>query len=93
MPVSEGSSLLPLEQSAAWQQHASFFDQAWAKLAARQFTGIRDWEVNYLPDATQPLPVVFYMFSGRIFSTPTSFSLTPALTFSPARSRSGRSPR
>lgn len=67
MPVSEGSSLLLLEQSAAWQQHASFFDQAWAKLAARQFTGIRDWEVNYLPDATQPLPVVFYMFSGPDF--------------------------
>jgi hypothetical protein len=67
MPVSEGSPLVLLEQSAAWQQHANFFDQAWAKLAARQFTGIRDWEVNYLPDATQPLPVVFYMFSGPDF--------------------------
>jgi hypothetical protein len=67
MPVSEGSPLLLLEQSAAWQQHANFFDQAWAKLAARQFTGIRDWEVNYLPDATQPVPVVFYMFSGPDF--------------------------
>ncbi len=51
----------------SWQQHATFFDEAWAKLAARQFTGIREWEVNYLPDATQPLPVVFYMFSGPDF--------------------------
>ena len=67
MPVAEGSSLIALEQGAAWQQHANFFDQAWAKLAARQFNGIRDWEVNYLPDATQPLPVVFYMFSGPDF--------------------------
>ncbi|MGH8092228.1 MAG: hypothetical protein ACREIF_01975 [Chthoniobacterales bacterium] len=67
MPVSPGSSLVPLEQTIAWQQHATFFDQAWARLAARQFTGIRDWEVNYLPDATQPLPVVFYMFSGPDF--------------------------
>ncbi|HEY1583090.1 MAG TPA: hypothetical protein VGF73_08330 [Chthoniobacterales bacterium] len=67
MPVAEGSSLLPLERTAAWQQHANFFDQAWAKLAARQFTGLRDWEVNYLPGATQPLPVVFYMFSGPDF--------------------------
>jgi hypothetical protein len=64
MPVADDSSLLPLEQSAAWQQHAHFFDEAWTRLAARQFTGIRDWEVNYLPDATQPLRVVFYMFSG-----------------------------
>ena len=64
IPVADDSSLLPLEQNAAWQQHAHFFDEAWTRLAARQFTGIRDWEVNYLPDATQPLPVVFYMFSG-----------------------------
>jgi hypothetical protein len=67
LPVSENSPLIPLEQTAIWQQHATFFDQAWAKLAARQFVGIRDWEVNYLPDATQPLPVAFYMFSGPDF--------------------------
>lgn len=67
LPVSEGSPLIALEQTATWQQHATFFDQAWAKLAARQFVGIREWEVNYLPDATQPLPVVFYMFSGPDF--------------------------
>jgi hypothetical protein len=67
LAVSENSSLVPLEQTKIWQEHATFFDQAWAKLAARQFTGIREWEVNYLPDATQPLPVVFYMFSGPDF--------------------------
>jgi hypothetical protein len=67
LPVSEGSPLGPLERTAIWQQHATFFDEAWAKLAARQLTGIRDWEVNYLPDATQPLPVMFYMFSGPDF--------------------------
>jgi hypothetical protein len=67
LPVSEGSPLISLEQTAIWQQHAAFFDQAWTKLAARQFVGIRDWEVNYLPNATQPLPVVFYMFSGPDF--------------------------
>jgi hypothetical protein len=67
MAVSESSSLVPLEQTKIWQEHATFFDQAWAKLAARQFTGIREWEVNYLPDATQPLPIIFYMFSGPDF--------------------------
>ncbi len=67
LPVSEGSPLAALTLDPAWQQHATYFDEAWAKLAARQFTGIREWEVNYLPDATQPLPVVFYMFSGPDF--------------------------
>jgi hypothetical protein len=67
MQVSETSSLVSLEQTATWQRHARFFDDAWAKLSARQFAGIRDWEVNYLPDATQPLPVVYYMFSGPDF--------------------------
>jgi len=67
LAVSESSSLTALEQTGIWQRHAHFFDDAWAKLAGRQFTGIRDWEVNYLPDATQPLPVVYYMFSGPDF--------------------------
>lgn len=67
LPVSEGSPLAALTLDPAWQQHATFFDEAWAKLAARQFAGIRNWEVNYLPDATQPLPVAFYMFSGPDF--------------------------
>ncbi len=67
IPVLESSALAGAEQSAAWQEHARVFDEAWAKLAARQFTGIRDWQVNYLPDATQPLSVVFYMFSGPDF--------------------------
>ena len=67
LPVMESAPLASLEQTAAWQHHARVFDEAWAKLAARQFAGIRDWEVNYLPDATQPLSVVFYMFSGPDF--------------------------
>lgn len=67
LPVAPGSPLAPLEQTAVWQEHARFFDQAWTKLAARQFVGIRDWEVNYLPDATQPLETAFYLFSGPDF--------------------------
>jgi hypothetical protein len=63
-PVSDGSPLLPLTQDPAWQQHAAFFDKAWGKLDARQLAGIRDWQANYLPEATQPVPVAFYMFSG-----------------------------
>ena len=67
LPVLESPTLASLERSPAWQEHARHFDEAWAKMAARQFAGIREWEENYLPDATQPLPVVFYLFSGPDF--------------------------
>ncbi|MGI8891418.1 MAG: hypothetical protein ACR2G0_11630 [Chthoniobacterales bacterium] len=67
LSVPGSSALAPLAQTAVWQQHARFFDQAWVKLEARQFTGIRAWEANYLPDATQPLSTVFYLFSGPDF--------------------------
>jgi hypothetical protein len=67
LPVSDQSPLVPLTQAPAWQQHAAFFDQAWAQLDARQLAGIRNWEANYLPETTAPLPVAFYMFSGPDF--------------------------
>ncbi|MEO6971501.1 MAG: hypothetical protein ABI217_11470, partial [Chthoniobacterales bacterium] len=67
LAVSDGSPLLPLTQDPAWQRHATFFDQAWAKLDARQLAGIRNWEADYLPDAAQTIPTVFYMFSGPDF--------------------------
>lgn len=64
LPVSDGSPLVALSQDPAWQRHATFFDQAWARLDAGQLAGIRTWEASYLPDATHPMAVVFYMFSG-----------------------------
>ena len=67
LPVSEASPLVALTQDPAWQRHAAFFDEAWAKLDARQLVGIRNWQANYLPDATQPMPVAFYLFSGPDF--------------------------
>ena len=67
LSVSEDSPLIALTQDPAWQRHAAFFDQAWAKLDARQLVGIRNWQANYLPNAAQPMPVAFYMFSGPDF--------------------------
>lgn len=67
LPVSENSSLIPLTRTGTWQQHAAFFNQAWAKVAARQLTGISSWETNYLPEALGRIPVVYYMFSGPDF--------------------------
>jgi hypothetical protein len=64
LPVSAGSPLEPLTRDPAWQQHANFFNQAWSKLDARQLQGIRAWQAEYLPEATAPMPVAYYMFSG-----------------------------
>ena len=64
LPISETSSLVPLALLPAWQEHAAVFNQAWAKLAARQFAGIRSWEAGYFPAAVGSIPVVFYLFSG-----------------------------
>jgi hypothetical protein len=67
LPPSPGSSLLPLTQDPEWQRHAAFFNQAWTRLNAIQFTGIRTWEANYLPDAIGVIPLVYYFFSGPDF--------------------------
>ncbi len=64
LPVGPDSSLVPLTQQASWQHHTGVFNEAWARLATRQFVGIRNWEAGYLPEASGPLPVVYYMFSG-----------------------------
>jgi len=67
LPVSADSTLAGLAQDPAWKRHASFFDQAWAKLDANRLAGIRNWGANYLPDASQSIPTVFYMFAGPDF--------------------------
>lgn len=64
LPVAPGSPLAPLMQDHAWQQHARFFDGAWAKLDQRQISKIRDWSRANLHSRSGN---VFYMFSGPDF--------------------------
>jgi hypothetical protein len=67
MPVSEGSPLTPYMRDPSWQRHAAFFDKAWAKMDVRQLQKIRAWQTEYLPEALEPIPVAYYMFSGPDF--------------------------
>jgi hypothetical protein len=67
MPVAENSPLAPLTQQPAWQQHAAFFERQFAKLTAQQLEKLHGWQQTYLPESLQPIPVVFYMFSGPDF--------------------------
>jgi hypothetical protein len=64
MPPSAESPLAPLTKDRAWQQHARFFDSAFAQLDRRQIARIRAWSAKNL---TAPRPTMFYMFSGPDF--------------------------
>src|SRR5213596_3698259 len=67
MPVPEDSPLAPLMRDPAWQAHSAFFEKEFSKLTLRQLQKLHAWEDIYLPEATQPIPVAFYMFSGPDF--------------------------
>src|SRR5438309_948990 len=67
MPVSENSPLAPLTRDPAWQSHAAFFEEQFSKVHLRQLQKLHGWQATYLPESLQPIPVVFYMFSGPDF--------------------------
>ena len=67
MPLAKNSPLAVLASDPAWHEHSAFFEKAFAKLNLRQLKKLHAWEQNYLPEATQPMPVAFYMFSGPDF--------------------------
>jgi hypothetical protein len=64
MMPSADSPLMPLTKDPAWQQHARFFDAAFAQLEQRQLSKIRTWSEANL---AAPRPTMFYMFSGPDF--------------------------
>jgi hypothetical protein len=64
MMPSEGSPLLPLTKDPAWQHHAKFFDNAFARLEQGQLSKVRAWADTNL---AAPKPTMFYMFSGPDF--------------------------
>jgi len=67
MPVRPESPLAPLTRNPAWQEHSAYFEREFSKLTVRQLQKLHAWEDVALPEATQPIPVAFYMFSGPDF--------------------------
>ncbi len=63
LPPAPGSPLTAFAVEAAWQEHAKFFDTAWAELDRKQLSKIRAWDAAYNPASASDAPV-FYMFSG-----------------------------
>src|SRR5438477_12621591 len=67
MPLPKNSPLAPLTTDAAWQEHSSNFERAFAKLNTRQLQKLHIWEGQYFPESREHIPVAFYMFSGPDF--------------------------
>src|SRR5262249_23211167 len=67
MPVPDNSPLAPLMRDPAWQAHATFFEEQFSKVNLRQLQKLQGWQATNLPESLQPIPVVFYMFSGPDF--------------------------
>ncbi|HEX4638129.1 MAG TPA: hypothetical protein VH170_01435 [Chthoniobacterales bacterium] len=67
MPLPKNSSLIPLTNTPAWQEHAAFFEKTFAKMNVKQLLRLHNWETQYLPESREKIPVAFYMFSGPDF--------------------------
>lgn len=65
--VGEGSPLAGVEKSAAWNAHASYFQNAWQKLDAQQLSKISSWAKTELASVNQGSTPIFYPFSGPDF--------------------------
>ena len=60
-------AMVALTKEGAWQQHAKFFDAAWARLEKNQISKVRSWAEANIPDAFAAKGTAFYMFSGPDF--------------------------
>jgi hypothetical protein len=67
MPVPKNSPLAPLTNDPAFQEHAGYFEKAFAKLDVRQLAKLHAWQKTYLPESRESFPVAYYMFSGPDF--------------------------
>lgn len=67
MMPSADPAMQALTKEGAWQQHAKFFDTAWARLEKSQISKVRTWAETNIPDAFAAKGTAFYMFSGPDF--------------------------
>ena len=67
MPLDPRSPLAPLAQTPAWQEHAAFFENAFATLTHGKFAKLHLWQDASVPELKDSIPVIYYMFSGPDF--------------------------
>ncbi len=67
LPPSADPIMVELTKESSWQQHAKFFDTAWANLEKNQLSKVRAWAQTNIADAFAAKGTAFYMFSGPDF--------------------------
>lgn len=67
MPIPKSSPLAPLTTEPAWQAHSAFFEDAFSNLVRGKLTKFHTWQNQFLAQSKEPVPVVYYMFSGPDF--------------------------
>jgi basic amino acid/polyamine antiporter, APA family len=65
LPIPADSPLAPLTKTAAWENHARSFDQAFKLVDAAQLSHVRNWAKDNLNLPKRPN--LFYLFSGPDF--------------------------
>ncbi len=67
LPPLSDPAMAELSQQSSWQQHAKYFDTAWARLEKNQLSKVHLWAKTQVPDAFASKDTAFYMFSGPDF--------------------------
>jgi hypothetical protein len=70
LPTAANSPLTPLTKDPAWQQHARYLDQIFAREESAKLSKVRAFSKEYL---TERHDTMLYMFSGPDFLYATSF--------------------
>ncbi len=73
MVPSTDPAMVTVIQESTWQQHAEFFDTAWARLEAKQLSRVRQWAETNMAEAFTSKRTAFYMFSGPDFLYASTF--------------------
>ncbi len=63
----ENGQFAASEKTAAWKDHASYFDGAWDKLNKQQIAKIKSWSDKELKSINESPQPIFYPFSGPDF--------------------------
>jgi hypothetical protein len=66
LSVSE-TPLAALTITAAWKEHSSTLESAWASLEERQLEPLREWAQRNIPSVSSNRRTIFYLFGGPDF--------------------------
>lgn len=69
VPGDSSSPLKPLENSRAWQEHASAFDKLWSRAQRGRHAQMRQWSVSQVLARVGTPNTLYYMFGGPDFVT------------------------